>query len=49
MTLKMAELDPADYLTDGETVAVCLTGALENEDARGVVDALGMSFGLVAA
>jgi probable addiction module antidote protein len=40
MTLKTTEFDPAEYLTDGETVAAYLTDALENDDARGVVDAL---------
>jgi probable addiction module antidote protein len=41
MDSKITQFDHADYLTDGETIAAYLTEALENEDARGVVDALG--------
>ena len=41
MSLKTTEFDPAEYLTDGEAVAAYLREAFENEDARGVVDALG--------
>ena len=41
MHLKTTEFDPAEYLTDAKSIAAYLTDALENEDARGVVDALG--------
>jgi probable addiction module antidote protein len=41
MSLALIEFDPADYLTNGESIAAYLTEAFENEDARGVVDALG--------
>ena len=41
MTLKTTEFDPASYLTHGETVVAYLSEALEHEDARGLVDALG--------
>ena len=41
MSLKTTEFDPAAYLTKGETVVSYLSEALEHEDARGLVDALG--------
>lgn len=41
MSLKTTEFDPAEYLTDRESATAYLNDALENEDARGVVDALG--------
>ena len=41
MTLKTTKFDPAEYLTDPQSIAAYLTDALENEDALGVVDALG--------
>ena len=40
MRLKTTEFDPAEYLTDRESITAYLNDALENEDARGVVDAL---------
>ena len=41
MSLALTEFDRANYLKSGEFIAAYPTKALENEDARGIVDALG--------